>query len=226
MSHPPGTEVCQGNFAASVKEILPIYECGALATVARFGPNSHDSAQGSRHQALDRRSVCGVIRFTQAGSLEVLVPQPLDSKGESLRHQGVLNPHPQKVADPLFLRGEFFDPRDLVQVKYEMLRRVRVEGASITEVTQAFGFSRPVFYQAQALYHRAGLPGLIPQRTGPRQAHKLSDLVVDFLLQHRLRDPLLRAPALSELVREHFGLVVHPRSIERALERRRKKVPR
>ncbi len=154
------------------------------------------------------------------------MPQPLDSKGESLRQQGALNPHPEKVADPLFVGGEFFDPRDLVQVKYEMLRRVRVERASVTEVTQAFGFSRPVFYQAQALYHRAGLPGLIPRRTGPRQAHKLSDLVVDFLLQHRLRDPVLRAPALSELVREHFGLMVHPRSIERALERRRKKVPR
>ena len=151
--------------------------------------------------------------------------QPLDSKAESLREHGVLNPHPQKVVDPAFLRGEFFDPRDLVQVKYEMLRRVRVDGAHVTEVTQAFGFSRPVFYQAQALYHRAGLPGLIPQRPGPRHAHKLSDLVVDFLLQHQLRDPLLRAPALSELVREHFNLVVHPRSIERALERRRKKVP-
>jgi transposase len=153
------------------------------------------------------------------------MPPPLDSKGESLRQQGVLNPHPQKVADPLFLRGEFFDPRDLVQVKYEMLRRVRVDGAAVTEVTQAFGFSRPVFYQAQALFHRAGLPGLIPQRPGPRRAHKLSELIVDFLLQHQLRDPLLRTPALSELVREHFDLVVHPRSIERALERRRKKVP-
>ena len=77
------------------------------------------------------------------------MPQPLDSKGESLRQQGVLNPHPEKVADPLFHGSEFFDPRDLVQVKYEMLRRVRVERASVTEVTQAFGFSRPVFYQAQ-----------------------------------------------------------------------------
>jgi transposase len=152
------------------------------------------------------------------------MPQPLDSKGESLRQQGALNPHPQKVGDPLFLRGEFFDPRDLVQVKYEMLRRVRIDGASVTEVTHAFGFSRPVFYQAQTLYHRAGLPGLIPQRPGPRHAHKLSDLIVDFLLQHQLRDPLLRAAALSELVREHFDLVVHPRSIERALERQRKKV--
>src|SRR5262249_27762095 len=131
------------------------------------------------------------------------MPQPLDSKAEALRQQGVLNPPPQKVADPLFLHGEFFDPRDLVQVKYEMLRRVRVDGPAVTAVTQASGFSRPVFYQAQALYHRAGLPGLIPQRPGPRRAHKLSDLVVAFLLQHRLRDPSLRAAALSELVREH-----------------------
>src|SRR5262249_43432972 len=146
------------------------------------------------------------------------MPQPLDSKAESLRQQGVLNPHPQKVADPWFLRGEFFDPRDLVQVKYEMLRRVHIEGASVTEVTQAFGFSRPVFYQAQALYHGAGLPGLIPQRPGPRHAHKLSDLVVDFLLQHQLRDPMLRAPALADLLRTQFDLAAHPRSTERALQ--------
>jgi transposase len=152
------------------------------------------------------------------------MPEPLDSKRESLRRQGVLNPRPQEVTDPLFHRSEFFDPRDLVQVKYEMLRRVHVEGSPITAVVRAFGFSRPVFYQAQALYHRGGLPGLIPQRPGPRHAHKLSDPIVDFLLQHQLRDPVLRAPTLSDLLREQFDLAVHPRSIERALERRRKKV--
>ena len=152
------------------------------------------------------------------------MPEPLDAKGESLRRQGVLNPRPQKVTDPLFRRSEFFDPRDLVQVKYEMLRRVQVEGSPITEVVRAFGFSRPVFYQAQTLYHSAGLPGLIPQRPGPRHAHKLSDTILDFLLQQQLRDPTLRAPALVELLRTQFELAVHPRSIERALERRRKKV--
>ena len=41
MSSLPGTGVCQGNFAASVKEILPIYECGALAAVAYYGRMSH-----------------------------------------------------------------------------------------------------------------------------------------------------------------------------------------
>jgi hypothetical protein len=37
MSRPPRTVVCQGNFAASVKEILPIHECGALAVMASSG---------------------------------------------------------------------------------------------------------------------------------------------------------------------------------------------
>jgi hypothetical protein len=152
------------------------------------------------------------------------MPEPTDPKGESLRRQGVLNPRPRKVIDPLFRRSEFFDPRDLVQVKYEMLRRVQVERSPITEAVQAFGFSRPVFYQAQTLYHGAGLPGLIPQRPGPRHAHKLSDTIIDFLLQQQLRDPMLRAPVLAELLRTQFDLAVHPRSIERALERRRKKV--
>jgi transposase len=151
------------------------------------------------------------------------MPEALDPKSESLRRQGALNLRPQKVADPLFHRSEFFDPRDLVQVRYEMLRRAHVEGSPVTEVARAFGGSRPVFYQAQVLYHRGGLPGLIPQRPGPRHAHKLSDPVVDFLLQQQLRDPAIRPHVLAELLREQFDLAVHPRSIERALERRRKK---
>jgi hypothetical protein len=52
-----------------------------------------------------------------------------DKKLESLRAQGTLNPHPQDVSHPVFQDNEFFDARDLVQVKYEMLRQVRVEKA-------------------------------------------------------------------------------------------------
>jgi transposase len=146
-----------------------------------------------------------------------------DAKSTVLRQQGVLHARPQDVTDPLFRNHEFFDPRDAVQIKYEMLRRVRVEGFSITVAAAAFGFSRPAFYQVQAAYQRHGLTGLIPQRPGPRRAHKLSGEVLDFVLQHQARDPALRAAALANLVREAFGRTVHPRSIERALARRRKK---
>jgi hypothetical protein len=146
-----------------------------------------------------------------------------DTKSNALGEHGSLNPRPQDVKDELFQGSEFFDPHDIVQVKYEMLRRVRVDRVSVTRATQAFGFSRPIFYQAQEALGRGGLPGLVPKRRGPRQAHKLSEAVLQFIDQERLKDKALRAPALARMVRERFGFSVHPRSIERALLRRQKR---
>jgi len=146
-----------------------------------------------------------------------------DGKSRALREHGTRNPRPQQVHDPLFQASDFFDPRDLVQVKYEMLRRVRVEGMSVTDAAKAFGFSRVAFYQASAVFQHQGLPGLLPRRRGPKKPHKLTDDVLQFLDARRAEDPALRASALGRLVQEHLGVSVHPRSIERALARRAKR---
>lgn len=146
-----------------------------------------------------------------------------DAKLQALREARALNARPQGVADPLFAQDEFFDPRDLVQVKYEMLRRVQTEGRPVSEAATAFGFSRVAFYQAQAAFADQGLPGLLPKRPGPRRAHKLSEDVVEYIAQKRAEDQSLRAKELAEMVLKKFGLSVHPRSIERALTKRRKK---
>ena len=128
------------------------------------------------------------------------------------------------MRDPAFSEGSpFFDPEDLVQVKYEMLRRVREEGERVTQASAAFGFSRPSFYAAQAAFREAGLPGLVPQRPGPRRAHKLSAAVLDLLEQALAEEPSLTSTALVRLLEERLGLAVHPRSIERALARSGKK---
>jgi transposase len=152
-------------------------------------------------------------------------PRGADPKSETLRRQGALNPHPENVTDPLFEGSDFFDARDLVQVKYEMLRRVRVEQRPISESASAFGFSRPSFYQAQASFELAGLGGLLPKKPGPRRSHKLSAEVVEFLEQLQREEPALRSPQLADRVLERFGRKVHPRSIERALARPKKKHP-
>ena len=144
-------------------------------------------------------------------------------KLEALRRRGALHPRPQRVHDPLFAENEFFDARDLVQVKYEMLRRVEVEQWPVSRSARVFGLSRPSFYQARTAFRRDGLAGLLPRRRGPRRAHKLSEEVLDFVELLLLEDASLRAPALAERVRERFDVSVHPRSIERALERRQKK---
>jgi len=102
-------------------------------------------------------------------------------KAGVLRRRGVLNPHPERITDEEFLSSEFFDVRDLIQVKYEMVRRVQRQSLPVSSVAKAFGFSRTAYYEAQSALEQGGLPGLLPQRPGPRRAHKLSDEVVDFL---------------------------------------------
>ena len=74
-------------------------------------------------------------------------PRP-DPKQAALAETRCLNPHPEQVRDEAFLASEFFDARDLVQVKYEMVRRVKAEGASVTSAAAAFGYSRPSYYEA------------------------------------------------------------------------------
>lgn len=149
---------------------------------------------------------------------------PRDPKSLTLRQQGCLNPHPERVTDELFQTREFFDPRDLVQVKYEMLRRVETEGLPVNQSAAAFGFSRPSFYQAQASFQQGGLPALMPQKRGPKQAHKLTADVLAFVREARQEDPSLPLVALVLRIRNRYGIAVHPRSIERALARSQKKL--
>lgn len=143
----------------------------------------------------------------------------------ALRERQTLNPKPDAVIDELFCQSSFFDPHDLLQVKYEMLRRVLVDGRPIALTAAAFGFSRPSFYQAQSGFRRGGLPELLPQKRGPRVAHKLGRQVMDFVAEVRASDSSASAAVLAPLIEERFGIKVHRRSIERALARQEKKRP-
>jgi transposase len=148
-----------------------------------------------------------------------------DPKAAALHQSGTLNPRPQAVRDPLFSTGDFFDARDLVQVKYEMVRRVQVDRQAVSHSAPAFGFSRPAFYHAQAALTHGGLAALVPKKPGPRRAHKLSAAVMAFLARARADDPTVRSRTLAQRVQARFGYAVHPRSIERAFARAEKKRP-
>ena len=145
-------------------------------------------------------------------------------KTEALRQHSSLNPHPEAVRHELFQSSEFFDPADLVQVKYEMLRQVLVERSSVTEAAAEFGLSRPSFYEAQAAFEESGLLGLVPERRGPRRAHKLSAEIMEFLRAAKAEDPTLSGAALRDRLWRERRLRVHRRSIERALARGQKKL--
>jgi transposase len=138
-------------------------------------------------------------------------------KTAALIEDGTLNPSPEKVGDPKFREGEFFDPRDIVQVKYEMLRRVSVDNMSVTDATGEYGVSRPTYYQARASFDGAGVAGLVPKKRGPRGPHKLQGEILAFVEKQHMPGEPIRARNLASLIREEFSVEVHPRTIERAL---------
>jgi transposase len=154
---------------------------------------------------------------------EYCVTKKLSKKEAALKQQMCLNAQPEQVTDPLFEDHEFFDPRDQLQVKYEMLRRVRADGYSVSSAALQFGFSRPAFYQAQQAFEQKGLSGLLPKKPGPKNAHKLNEDVMAYINEVFKKEGSKNASELTEMIAEHFGLKVHPRSIERALQRARKK---
>jgi len=137
---------------------------------------------------------------------------------QALSAQGATHPHPQAVTDPLFRDSAFFDPNDLVQVKYEMLRSVEKEGRAVVEAAEAFGLSRPVFYVTQELFNREGLPGLLPHKRGPKRPHKLNDEALAVLAQAvQEAGRMLKGEELAALLAQRCGVGAHPRSILRRL---------
>ena len=144
-------------------------------------------------------------------------------KADRLKQNDSLNLHPERVRAEHFKNSTFFDPHDLVQVKYEMLREVSHEGTSKAQAAALYGMSRPTFYLALDAFTRDGLVGLLPEQRGPKGAHKLTDEVMAFITERQAEDPGLHARALAVALREELHLVVHPRSIERALARKKKR---
>lgn len=149
-----------------------------------------------------------------------MVRRGRDRKAEELAKTRTLNPHPEAVQDAEFAASEFFDTADLVQVKYEMVRRVEVDGVAVNAAAESFGFSRQSYYTAAAALSAGGLPALVPAKPGPRRAHKLNKTVMNHLESLRAADPALRSGQLAQAVVDRFGVTVHPRSVERALARR------
>jgi len=213
--------MCKRNFAACVKEKTPRVRSikRVLVTIISvlLGDTGYmfflDAAPDMRHKYI----------YVLWRSM------PMKSKSktlkvEALREEGTLNLTPEQVRDPKFQDNEFFDPHDVVQVKYEMLRRVSVENASVSAATEEYGVSRPTYYQTKAGFDRAGIAGLAPQKRGPRGPHKFRGEALAFVQQQLVAGEPVRARELARLVRQKFDLNIHPRTIERAVAG--KKTPR
>ena len=213
------------NFVANVKVILSL-----VASFPPFGKSENAlkiKIDGIFWKfGLTSLSLCDIINFTIFRALKRKCKMNKNSKAKLLNKKGCLNPRPQQVKDEIFEKYDFFDPRDLIQVKYEMIRKVKKEEWTVERASKIFGFSRPSFYDAQRAFESGGIPGLIPKKRGPKNPHKLTYAVIKYLEECIEQDHKLKPTELLSLLEERFDLVVDVRSIQRVLAKVKKKQQR
>lgn len=138
----------------------------------------------------------------------------LVSRREALESAGLVHPRPEAVTAEVFDAGDpFFFHLDKVQVKYEMLRAVAVDGESVVAASAAHGYSRGEFYLVQAAFAARGMAGLLDERRGRKGPTKLTAEITSFLRTA----PTERSGAdLAREVQSRFGVSLHRRTVERA----------
>ena len=153
------------------------------------------------------------------------MPARSPAKRQTLKESGTFNPRADQVHQKLFERSDFFDPEDILQLKYETLRALEKDGYSIARAAGEFGLSRPTIYQAQGQFAEGGLEGLLPRKRGPKSAHKLTSEVRQHLEELSVAEPELDSSQLAKRIRQRFKIKLHPRTIEKALKTKVKRGP-
>ncbi len=142
-----------------------------------------------------------------------------NGKVEFLKKEGMLNPKPERVLHPLFQTHPFFDPLDLPQVRYEMLRSARAENLSVTEACKLFGFSREIYYRLERDFMSSGYTALLGSPRGRRPLVALNQEIVNFIIHRKMTEPRLTGEELRKELKDIYQLDCSRRTVERIIEK-------
>ena len=168
----------------------------------------------------ENSNVCVYFLTYQPSSTNKMDMAASSEKKKALLASGTLNPHPEAVQSALFADGDFFDPRDKAQVKYEMLRVHRVEGVTVTEACRQFGFSRESFYRVRDAFQSQGLHSFLPAKRGRKGPSKLKGEALEFALATNQQELQIDPGQLAELIARRYGIEVHRTTVQRALKKK------
>lgn len=145
------------------------------------------------------------------------------SKSDYLKSVGAWNEKARLVENELFRQNDFFDPRDKVQAKYEMLRAVYFDDSKVSEASRQFGYSRESFYNAADAFREQGIAGLADGKRGPKAPRKLTAKIQQFILDRIDSEPNSSGREIAAQIQKELQVEIHHRSVERFIAKRLKK---
>jgi transposase len=135
-------------------------------------------------------------------------------KKEILQKNGTYNKNHEKVKDARFFGDRFFDPMDIVQVKYEMLKDV-MKGRPVSDAAGDFGFSRTAYYSIKEAFDKQGISGLIPEKPGPKTPHKLTHECQKQIDDYIAMKPEASSSEIAAVISRNNAISISKRTIER-----------
>ena len=132
-----------------------------------------------------------------------------------LKYVRCLHPTPELVHDERFQEeGGFFDPKDIVQVKYELLRLCHVEGNDVASACARFGFSRTTYYKVYEAFLDGGIPALMGRPKGRPKPIKLNEIVLGYLIAEKAKNPNLAALKMVSDIMNRYAVKLSERMIQ------------
>lgn len=142
-----------------------------------------------------------------------------EEKIKFLKKEGLLNQKPDRISHSLFKIHDFFDPLDLLQVRYEMLRSVKVDGYPVAKVCRTFGFSREYYYKLWRMFLERGFVGLLGAPQGRRPLIALNQELVNFIIHKKLENPKLPSKKICKQIINIYHIECSTRTVERIIEK-------
>lgn len=140
-----------------------------------------------------------------------------ESKKVFLEKEGLLNPKPERVVHPFFKTIDFFDPFDLPQVRYELIRSARVEESSVSEACKLFGFSREYFYKLERAFMERGYVALLGSTMGRRPIIALNQEIINFIAHRKMERPEISGEKLRQEIQGIYKVDCSRRTVERII---------
>lgn len=136
-------------------------------------------------------------------------------KKDILIKNGTYNKNHDKVQKKAFQEDEFYDPMDVVQVRYEMIKDASGGGRAIEQVTSEYGYSRASYYHIMDNFKKGGMLALVPEKTGPKTARKLTDDLREYVTKYIEANPSASSSKIASEIQRNKGIAISKRTIER-----------
>ena len=128
-----------------------------------------------------------------------------------------------KVTEPRFLDSDLFDPKDLLQVRYEMVRSIKEGVITLDEVPSKYGVSAMTAKRCVSSLEKGGIIALVPERKGPKGPSSLDDESLRFIDSYIAEHPKASGRKVHDALEAEKHVGVSKRTVERYLSSKKAK---